>query len=360
MERYSFDIKHTNVAKGFFVLVMVFHHVFASQMGYWISLFSGESTESLTLLTKISAYGKVCVGGFCFLSAYGITKKMMGSGNTFRDGVNLIISRLIKLYFGFWPIYLIGIAGTLIFGNTSLADTYISYTTGKFSWPLPLIDMLGLAKIFGTATLNASWWYISIAVCIILFAPICYCLYGKFKFVFVAIVCVFPYIPGVPAMFIYGTIAMLGMLFAKEDLLVKIKNIACHNMVTRIASYIFIGSIIFLTYILTDVVSVIYILPFSTVASMLLCYLILADIPLLRSVFGFVGKHSANIYYVHSFLFLYWFTYTIYRLENKILIYGVVFAGALIISIILELCKKLIGYNKLERHLISKLVRSRK
>ena len=145
MQKYSFDLKQSNIAKGFFVMVMVFHHVFHVHMNYNLTFVTGGEVPDL--LTKIALYGKVCVGGFCFLSAYGITKKLMAEKTTAK---NVVISRLVKLYLAYWPIYLFGIIGTLLFGNKSLSSIYINVKTQAFSWILPVLDVLGLADFFKT------------------------------------------------------------------------------------------------------------------------------------------------------------------------------------------------------------------
>lgn len=349
MQKYSFDLKQSNIAKGFFVMVMVFHHVFHVHMNYNLTFVTGREVPDL--LTKIALYGKVCVGGFCFLSAYGITKKLMAEKTTAK---NVVISRLVKLYLAYWPIYLFGIIGTLLFGNKSLSSIYISVETQSFSWILPVLDVLGLADFFKTPMLNAHWWYMSVALYVIILTPAIYYLCKKFKYLPAFAILTLAYIIDIYS-FCYIAITGLGVLCAKEDLLVKLKTKICSNVVTRIVGYLAILLLNIAGYELYRISSELPAMPLSLAACLLLCYVILADIPGLSHVLAFLGKHSANIYYVHGFLYLYWFTYTIYSLANKPLIYVVVLAGSLALSIILELIKKLVRYNKLEQTIIQKL-----
>ena len=86
------------------------------------------------------------------------------------------------------------------------------------------------------------------------------------------------------------------------------------------------------------------------------CYIILADIPVISHILAFLGKHSANIYYFHTFIYWNWFPYTIYSLGNKVLIYCIVFGSSLAVSAILELIKKVIKYKNLEQKVISFLI----
>lgn len=353
MTKYSFDIKHTNIAKGFFILAMVFHHVFASEMDSWINISTGGQTPYL--LTQISFYCKVCVGGFGFLSAYGITKKMMAlDPNPKRDN-SIFVTRLVKFYFSYWPIFLIGIIGTFLFGETPLTEIYKNHYTGTFSWILPVVDALGLSNLLGSPTINASWWYISVALFIILATPLYNHLYSRFKFAFIGVICILPYAFGNPDSNILFAIPALGVIFAREDLLTRLKAAWQDKWWKRVLKYIFALVMIYATFELSNSLLALPILPLGTFACIYFCYIILSDIPILRNILEFFGEHSANIFFVHTFLYYYWFTYSIYSIGNKFLIYGIVFGGALLISIIVEICKKIVRYNKLEQSVISHL-----
>ena len=62
MQKYSFDLKQSNIVKGFLIMVMVFHHVFHVHMNYNLSFVTGNEVPAL--LTTIAHYSKFCVGGF--------------------------------------------------------------------------------------------------------------------------------------------------------------------------------------------------------------------------------------------------------------------------------------------------------
>ncbi len=349
----TYDLKHTHIAKGFFVLVMIFHHIFAVQMNYWINFAAPATPDFNNLIMEISSYGKACVGGFCFLSAYGITTKL--KFNTNLKYKNLIIPRLVKLYFSFWPIYIFGLIGTYLWGNTLVSQIYSSPITGRFSFFLPLADVLGFSNLLSLGTLNRSWWYIGAAVFIIILTPLTYKLFVRFGYVFAIIVCIVPYIIGANTYSILITIAMLGIIFAHKDILSTVKTKLYKHYYTRIAAYILILMALFLSFPIAAVTSISSAMPISTIICVMFCYIILSDIPIIRTILEFLGKHSANIFYLHSFIFLYWFTYTIYNLKNKLAIYCVVVAISLFISIAVEYAKKLVHYNQLQQLVITHL-----
>lgn len=344
--KYSFELKQTNMVKGFLILIMIFHHVFHVHMNYNLSYFSGKDVPEW--LNQIANYGKVCVGGFCFLSAYGITKKLEKRDS---DIKGIVISRLVKLYLAFWPIYLFGIVGTILFGNKSLSSIYISPQTQKFSWVLPVLDILGLADYFKTPMLNAHWWYTSVALYVVLLTPIIWGICKKNSYLVTVVILAMAYVLDIYSL-CYVALVGIGVLCAKEDILVRAKTIMCSKISNRIIGYIIIVVLNIFGYELYLITSGLHAMPFSAIAVILFCYMILADIPVVAQILAFLGRYSANIYYIHGFIYLYWFTYTVFSLKNKVLIYTVVLISSLVISMLMEFVKKGIRYKKLEQYII--------
>ncbi len=351
MNQLEFDIKQTNIIKGFLIILLLLHHVFGYQVTQWFTLFKDGPVSDVFM--KLALYGKVCIGGFCFLSAYGITKKMMQNKKTMQE---LVISRIVKIYMLFWPIYILGIAGGLLFGNSPVWQNYISPRTQEFSWLLMLIDILGLTEFFKTndivSSINVSWWYVSAALMIVVLMPIFYKLYCKFREWFVIVIAVSVFVFGTTQMSVLWITMAAGICFAREDLFVKIKAKMNGRIRNRIIGYILILMFLYLTFELSIITDNIVATPFGTIACVLFCYMILSDIPILNWILAFIGKYSANIFYVHTFLFLYWFPYTIYSIGNKFLVYCTVLIGSLLVSIIIELFKKLTHYYDLEKKII--------
>lgn len=355
MTKYSFDLKHTNIAKGFFVLAMILHHILSPEMGSFIVNSTGKDIPYL--LSQIGFYSKICVGGFAFLSAYGITKKWITKTACADTDNSIIITRLVKFYFSFWPIFIIGLIGSTLFGDTPLNELYINPHTGAFSWVLPLIDTLGLSCLLGTPMLNISWWYIPIALFIILATPLFNHLYTQYKFAFIGVICILPYVLDMSDTNLFLTIPALGVMFAREDLLTKLKATGQKSIPKRILKYLLALLMLYITFELSRSLLALPILPLGTFAGMYFCFIVLSDIPVLRNILEFIGKHSANIYFVHTFLYYYWFSYSIYNTGNLFVVYMITLIGALTISIILELCKKIVRYNKLEQSAISHLTK---
>ena len=156
---------------------------------------------------------------------------------------------------------------------------------------------------------------------------------------------------------LFLTIPALGVMFAREDLLTKLKATGQKSIPKRILKYLLALLMLYITFELSRSLLALPILPLGTFAGMYFCFIVLSDIPILRNILEFIGKHSANIYFVHTFLYYYWFSYSIYNTGNLFVVYMITLIGALTISIILELCKKIVRYNKLEQSAISHLTK---
>ena len=90
------------------------------------------------------------------------------------------------------------------------------------------------------------------------------------------------------------------------------------------------------------------------VISMLVIMLI-RNLPVVNVVFSFLGKHSANMYMVHTFLFSYWFPQFIYVPKYAFLIFLLLLLCSLAISLALEFIKKKGCIYKLSDYVVRKI-----
>ena len=85
------------------------------------------------------------------------------------------------------------------------------------------------------------------------------------------------------------------------------------------------------------------------------CYEFVVSIPGIRQILMFFGKHSMNIFLLHTFIRHYWFPEFTYSFRYFALISLVLFAVSLGASIVIEGIKKLIGYDKLLNFVVKKI-----
>ena len=69
-------------------------------------------------------------------------------------------------------------------------------------------------------------------------------------------------------------------------------------------------------------------------------YEFLINLPVIREILQFMGKHSANVFYIHSFIRAKWIGNFVYSFGHAFLIWFVLMASSIVISIFLEGIKK--------------------
>lgn len=77
------------------------------------------------------------------------------------------------------------------------------------------------------------------------------------------------------------------------------------------------------------------------------CYEFMNPIKYLNTALGFIGKHSMNIFLIHTFIRATYFRKFIYSFKYPPVIIIVLLAISLMVSMIVELMKKYLGYNKM-------------
>lgn len=158
--------KHeTNICKGLAILMMYIHHLFYSIKSYekFNVIFLPFSEDRLLWIARGC---KICVAIFVLLTGYGYARtiKIKGDNTITCDS----IKRYFRIMFGFWSIFIISqITGFL--GRDWIA-VYGENLNERILYMF--IDALGLAKLFGTPTFNATWWYMTYAILLIFLTPV--------------------------------------------------------------------------------------------------------------------------------------------------------------------------------------------
>lgn len=70
-------------------------------------------------------------------------------------------------------------------------------------------------------------------------------------------------------------------------------------------------------------------------------------VPGLNQTLIFIGKHATNIFLVHTFIRYYYCEAFTYGMRHFALIIAVLFLSSLILSMVIETTKKVVGYSKL-------------
>ena len=211
--------------KGIAILMMYVHHFYLSPdrwAGYAVDFF--PLTADMTVY--IAEFFKTCVCIFVFITGYGMTQSLKKNHPDLnvspQDTLSYTRHRLISLLSNFIFVYLLVII--------------VSFPTGRFfeiygrsgsSVLYVLVDMFGLAKLFKTPTYVGTWWYMSLAIVLIVLFPLFVKLYRQYRWIFVFAVMLLPRFLNLKVAntnLLHYTFAMvLGMYCAQSDLFTRWK-----------------------------------------------------------------------------------------------------------------------------------------
>ena len=319
-EQY-FGRNDTKVIKGIAALLMIIHHLWAFPDR--IPLENGfASTITIfgdSLFLYLGLFSKFCVSMYMFLGGYGICKSWL-------SGKLDLVKKLKELYIAYWKIFLIFIPIGFIFFSEQTqycAEAAICDRFSLFSFDYLLKDFFGL-----TSTYNREWWFLGSYVISILTFPMIVRLMDK-KPVSVNIAGiiawgilidrVFPAIAHIETLGYLGrnplfervvtqtspfiTCFWMGVLMAKDDLLINLKVSLQQNKLLNPICDVLIGGV---TTFLVNRFSAAY-LDFLYVPIVIVVVLdLFSYVPFIYKAFEFVGRYSTNIWLCHSFFCYYY------------------------------------------------------
>ena len=358
----KFTKKHTMQMKGIAIIILLFHHCFLNAQrwatvpyeklattkgwGYYPISFAPFSSHTIQYLASFS---KICVAMFVFMTGYGmwVSYESQKKKTTMS---NYIKKRMVTLMTGFLIIFVV--------------TEILAIPTGRFievyghdfrSVVYMIIDALGLAKLLGTPLFCLTWWYMSLAIVLIMIFPFVHSMMEKYQWIVVVASIIVPRACGFGQstdLFRYLLAYTLGMYFAQHDLLARIKE--------RFMEQNMAGKLLFLIVSLIGLAVIIKCRQnawigwkyldfwdgFAAMYVIVISYIYILNGKWIVKGLGFLGKHSMNIFLIHSFyrdVFFHEFTYSFYYAW---LDYIVLMAISLVTSIVLEWFKKLIRYEK--------------
>ena len=358
----KFTKEHTMQMKGIAIIILLFHHCFLNAQrwatvpyeklattkgwGYYPISFAPFSSHTIQYLASFS---KICVAMFVFMTGYGmwVSYESQKKKTTMS---NYIKKRMVTLMTGFLIIFVV--------------TEILAIPTGRFievyghdfrSVVYMIIDALGLAKLLGTPLFCLTWWYMSLAIVLIMIFPFVHSIMEKYQWIVVVASIIVPRACGFGQstdLFRYLLAYTLGMYFAQHDLLARIKEkFMEQNVVGKLLSLIvsLIGLAVIIKCRQNAWIGWKYLDFWDGFAAMyviVLSYIYILNGKWIVKGLGFLGKHSMNIFLIHSFyrdVFFHEFTYSFYYAW---LDYIVLMAISLVTSIVLEWFKKLIRYDK--------------
>lgn len=342
MKKEQFSKDHTYITKGILIILMFMHHLFTYE---WIEIFSVSVTlPNVDLFCYICAWAKICISGFAFLTAFGMTysfREIEKNDDYFKH----VCKRLLRL----WADIFVVFALVVIYKRFVIVQSIRAlYDSGEgFNILYLIIDMFGLADFFGTPTMNSSWWYLSYAICLIVTMPFIYIAYKKFGKLLLPVGCLIGFVVfrGNEEFCELLPSVLLGTAFAYENWFEKIEQ-STRNILHRIIRICIEIVGIVMSFLFFKMVGMEYTYIWAFLIP-LLVYEMIAYIPILNVVLKFIGRHATTLFLIHTFVCIYHYSAWIYSFKKDWLILLVLIAVCLVVAVIIELLKKVFRYNLL-------------
>lgn len=353
---WSLSNQDTSVLKGIAIVAMLFHHLYCS-IPDWIEPYDG-------VLAWLGSLGKVCVAIFLFCSGYGLSAQF-AKVQGIKNSCKYMVKRFVSFYFNYWAVFLVFVPITVFCFGRPLSVPYGEHVNLVKRLGL---DLLGLQ---GGQSYNITWWFNKLLIILYLLFPLIDFVAQKNGIVTLIVsllICgLWNAIVGYD---FYGGLYVNQLPFVCGILWNKWGNM---DMLRRLKCHIQSGnSCLSLLGIRSSCVKLFSVLVFLLVLVLFRMYPI---IPLWTSVrmdafvtvgvavlvvslrrmgaslrlLAFLGKHSANIYLIHTFYNAYWHFTWLHdgAIMRSGLNFIVLLSMCLLTSIVLEWVKERLGVYSL-------------
>ena len=350
----SYTKKDSNQLKGIAIGLVLAHHLFLKR-----SVLTEFGTTSLLFdidtLHKLANYSKVSVALFVFVTAYAYMVNTKGRQMSLKETEATSLKRWISFMIPFWLVFVIMQLICNISGVRSYCDVYGNVAL-KSSVNF-IIDGLGLANCFDTPTLNPTWWYMSLAILLAFAMPVIGKASERFGIpLLIAAVMIIKFYK-IGNYWTYIAVAILAVVLQTHDFFGFMKKLSekktVYSLLVLVAVIVFILGAYYThnSFRKWNVITFVISVPAFTV---LQC-LYVSRIKPLAIILEFLGKHSMNIFLIHTFLFKYFFREFIYQFKYTLLIWLALICASLICSILIKLVYNLLKLDALKTKCIKKI-----
>jgi peptidoglycan/LPS O-acetylase OafA/YrhL len=359
-EKPSFDRDRTLSVKGVAILLLLFYHLFhEAEALQRLNVNYAPFSEKVFL--TLAGFGNLCVGIFVFLTAFGICRKLearevkgaaanspatntplasasgacsnAGKNPALRIAMKEACKRAGKLMGNFLILYL----SAIVFFCRSL-DLAGLYGPGKQGFLYGIADALGLAALFDTPQMNPTWWYMSLAYTLIFLVPLLRAAYKKVGPALIPIVFLVTLLVSMDeGLATYAPTAALGIWAAEERIPFRLseqKKLSPDAWILPLLLLILMVPLRQNFYVQESFLPVV-----DAFAALLVVWVaggLLHRIPVLRQVLQFLGKHSMNMYLIHTFFYLMVWQPYVYQFRYWFVTYLILIGLSLLYSMILE------------------------
>ena len=332
----AFGKERTAIVKGLAILLLLIYHLFENE-SLITSMQVNYGAIKLENFLMVVGYGNICVSLFVFVTAYGISVGILSKEKVeMKEDCRNAVQRFVRLMVNFFVMYCsINLLWHDFFDYKKL------YGEGIQGGLYALTDALGLTMFFDTPTLNMTWWYMEVAYILIFLVP---CLAWMIKRVGYSMV-FFAFLLPTVINFNYDVeryllVAAVGVAAAYGEWFEKLVAMKTCRLLQWILS---VGAIALSVMVRQNyAIQESYIHVIDAMLVLLWVFfggVLIAEVPVLHNVFAYIGKHSMNIYFVHTFFYMSLWQKYIYQFRYAPLIVAALLISSLLYSAILEMIK---------------------
>lgn len=351
--------------KGAAVMMMVFHHCYRAKEkfeAYDLVLAPFQEDQ----LIRIGLLMKLCVAVFAFVSGFGLMYSYMAERSKERpvSDKGWILRHLLSTCSGFW--FLV-IPGYLVYGLGHENFRYSAWGGNFLEKAVNMaLDGAGLSGLFDTKSVNGAWWYMSAAIVFIVLLPF----FAKVEKAYGGLAC-FVVLSALPRMMgdsypggrsplSFMPALLAGMLFCKYNVFEQfhkfspLKNKRTGDLLKAIVlgGLLFAGAWGYCYIDMKEFWEYHYLLVPLLVVLFLKEYVF--RLKPLYMLLGFFGKHSLNIWLIHTFVRDYLSQY-VWRIKYFLAPPVLILLISLAASVVITFVRKKSGYDKWIRNLASKV-----
>ena len=350
--------KASSIAKGIAILMMLMHHLFFSAERIATN---GHGQDIIFLpftmaqVVTFSKCLKICVAVFVFITAYGtfkqISKQIDACPKTDPSAVGKTSSRyalehIVKLLVNFWVVFIPFVALGCFVSKYNLVSVYADEDIFESAFNF-LADFFGMAAMFDTPTFNPTWWYMSLALLLIVIMPALVLLARRIGGVcLLGLSIAFPLLTGLKmesTFWLYAPTVAMGIMFAQYDLFSKLDfGLKEGDKAKRVVLFVVYTCLLLALAYVRRRAGYVYV--FNPICAVGVCQIARLIEPV-SVVFNFFGKHSMNIFFMHTFFYSRYFGAFVYSFHWFGLVFIVLAGASLLCSIAIEFCKKVLRIN---------------
>lgn len=350
----EFTKEHSLMVKGVAIMLLLVYHLFHEQH-VLEEMQVNYAPFSENAFLQFAGFGNICVAIFVMLTAYGLSRAIFEMvAFDIKEIYTKSLKRFGKLMLNFSLVYVT--VNLICFPYLNYASLY---GEGKQGIIMMLCDATGLSAVMKTPMLNGTWWYMKIAYILIFLVPLLAWVVKKVGNVALLLAFLAPFVISFDAdIERYFFVAVFGVVAAYGKWPEKIMNLKIHPV------FVWVGAIagsVLCVLIRQNALVKDWFWNYvdAFVAFFLICATVMTvgTIPGVRGLLKFLGKHSMNIFLVHTFFYMIVWRKYVYYFEYAIVTFLILLGVSLLYSVVLELVKT--GAKKIPKLFRKKVKRTK-